>query len=529
MSISRRNIVKGLASAGAAAALARGRGARAAAAPAYPPPPREWTGHNRNLGRYYRAAGYPAFDAHPRYLGELRGTWTQIGRLYGERAADLIRMVYEGWYRELLPIQGSPAVMADYLRQQNAYYEMLVPEALELMHGIADGAASELAASAFARQLSHFDKILMINSYFGLQGRPPRGESAEIAPPEEDTHCCSGAVMLGAATADGQAIHCSSEDQHFFPQEYLVSFIAAPSDRRAHRYTITDSAGEIGSEHAMNDRGVVVSGYAGGGVNILGPTLAEPFSGYRRPGLDWQVGDFFGAAFGASAAEAVSLLTVGRPDYRRKSGMKIVVGKCTRGANWVVSDRAHAFVVESIPADQHGMARYAVRKPGDLGEEKAAFVASCNNVEAHNSYDDQNRLDPSHPMAMHGDATSHPRYAGLNVSGTRFWTFTWLIRNHFGKITPEMVEQWRHTHYFYDAAGKRHDTVEVDGKHVAPAFAPGSGTLCRHTIAAPGDDNFKGINIYVSLSLPERLECRRTKGRPCEWEGAWDRIVLGKD
>ncbi|MGH9518280.1 MAG: hypothetical protein ACRD2D_01475 [Terriglobales bacterium] len=531
MAVTRRKALQTMAAVGAAAAVP----AAVKASPlvpkirALPPQPAQWQGQNAALSRYYRAAGYPTYAPHPRYLGVLQGNWEQIGRQYGERAGDLIRLVYEGWYRELLPIQGNVAAMTGYLKQQRAYYEMLVPEALELMQGIALGAAADLRASAFAAELSDADKILMINSYFGLQGRPPRGETAELAPEEEDTHCCSGAVMLPAATAEGQTIHCSSEDQHFFPQEYLVTFVAQPSDPRAHRYTITDSAGEIGSEHALNQRGVSVSGYAGGGDKILAPTLSRPFSGYRRPGLDWQVGNFFAAAFAASAADAVSLLTRGRPEYRKQSGLEIVVGKCTRGANWVVADRSSAFVVESIPADQNGMPRYAVRKPGDLGERGAAFVASCNNVEAHDSYDAHNRHDPAHPMRQHGDARAgqpQHQYFGLNTSGTRFWTFTWLIQNNFGRITPEMVQGWRRTHFMYDEAGKRHDTVEVEGKPIVPALAPGSGTLCRHTTSAPGVESYKGVNIYVSLSLPGELKCLRTKGRPCEWQGPWDQMQL---
>ena len=194
------------------------------------PTPSEWTGHNRKLGEYFLAPGYPAYEPHPRYLGELHGSWSQIGRQYGERAGDLIRLVYEGWYRELLPIQGSSEIITAYLIQQERYYELLVPEALEMMLGIADGAATELSASAFPRELSHFHKILMINSYYGLKGKPPVSSTAELASTDDDIHCCSGAVILGPATRDGKAIHVSSEDQHFFPQEYLVTFIANPTD-----------------------------------------------------------------------------------------------------------------------------------------------------------------------------------------------------------------------------------------------------------------------------------------------------------
>lgn len=490
--------------------------------------PEEWIGHSKHLGKYYLAPGYPGYDSHPRYLGELQGSWYEIGKQYGERAGDLIRMVYEGWYRELLPIQGRPEVIAAYLGEQNSYYEFLVPEALEMMHGIADGAAAELAASAFPREFSHFDKILMINSYFGLMGKPPSSETAELAREDENTHCCSGAVILPPATLDGQTIHVSSEDQHFFPQEYLVAFIARPRDKRAHRYTVTDSAGEIGSEHAQNDRGVTVSGYAGGGVGILGPTLAHPFSGYRRPGLDWQVGDFYAAAFADNARHAVELLTVGRPEYRKKSGHKIVIGKCARGANWLVSDGHQAFVVESIPADQQGIARYAVRTPGEMHEREARYIVTTNNVEARDSYDEDDLHDPGHPMSQHGNGAQSPTHFGLNGTGMRFWTFMWLIGNNYGQIDVDRVQAWRRTHFVYDRDGARHDDLVVNGASVPVYLAPGAATLCRHTFEQPGIDSFKGINIYVSLSVAQNLTSFRTKGRPCEWLGPWDRLSLAR-
>ncbi len=536
--ITRRELMKIAACAGASAVLpadalkafgaSTPRPSKAAAARPIRPTniPKEWTGHSEGLDKYHLAPGYPAYDPHPRYLGELQGSWYEIGKQYGERAADLIRMVYEGWYRELLPIQGSAEAMAAYLREQNSYYQLLVPEALEMMHGIADGAATELAASAFPRELTHFDKILMINSYFGLMGKPPSSETAALAPEDENAHCCSGAVILGPATRDGKTIHVSSEDQHFFPQEYLVAFIVSPSDKRAHRYTVTDSAGEIGSEHAQNDRGVTASGYAGGGLGILGPTLSHPFSGYRRPGLDWQVGDFYAAAFAGNARHAVELLTVGRPEYRKGSGRKIVIGKCTRGANWLVSDGHEAFVVESIPADQNGIARYAVRTPGQMDEWEARYVVTTNNVEAPDSYAEDNVPDPGHPMRQHGSGAQNPTHFGLNGTGMRFWTFMWFIRNNYGQIDVDMVQAWRRTHFLYDRDGARHDDLSVNGNSVPIYLAPGAATLCRHTFEQPGIDSLKGINIYVSLSVAQDLTSFRTKGRPCEWLGPWDRLSL---
>jgi hypothetical protein len=495
------------------------------AAAKYPTPP-EWTGNNRKLGEYFLAQGYPAYEPHPRYLGELHGSWSQIGRQYGERAGDLIRLVYEGWYRELLPVQGSSEIISAYLVQQERYYEFLVPEALEMMHGIADGATTELSASAFPRELSHFHKILMINSYYGLKGKPPLSSTAELVATDDDIHCCSGAVILGPATRDGKAIHVSSEDQHFFPQEYLVTFIANPADRRANRYTVTDSAGEIGSEHAQNDRGVTVSGYAGGSLGILGPTLDAPFTGYRRPGLDWQLGNFYAAAFAHSARHAVELLTVGRAEYRAKSGHRIVIGKCTWGVNWVVSDNHEAFVVESIPADQKGMARYAIRVPGAMGEKGSQYVVSTNNVEANDSYNEDNLHDPAHPMNQHGSGAQNPTHFGLNGTGARFWTLMWLTRMNYGQITVEMVQEWRRTHFIYDASGTRHDYVEDAGNQIPVHLVPDTANLCRHSSGPAGVDTNVGINTYVSLSVADDLTSFRTKGRPCEWDGPWDRLSL---
>jgi hypothetical protein len=492
----------------------------------YPPTPSTWTGYNSQLSHYYVAPGYPSYEAHPRYLGELTGSWEEIGKQYGEKAGDLIRMVYEGWYRELLAVQGSPQAIVAYVHQEETYYEALVPEALELMKGMAEGAKDDLGESAYAGVMTNYEKILMINSYFGLQAKPPLASGVSCTPSKE-IHSCSGAVILGAATKDGKTIHVSSEDQHFFPQEYLVTFVVNPRDKNAHRFTVTDSAGEIGSEHAMNDQGVSVSGYAGGSIDVMAPTLSAPFSGYRKPGLDWQVGDFYAIAFANSAKKAVELLTVGRPEYRKKSGKKIVIGKCSKGANWVISDKHEAYVVESIPADQNGIARYAVRAPGDLGEKNASYIVSTNNVEAKYSCNEDNQCDKSHPMSQHGNSTQDPTpYFGLNGTGMRFWTFMWLINNNYGNISADIVKEWRTTHYVYDLAGTKHDYLLEDGKKVGLNLVPEIATLCWHANGPAGVDTYKGVDTYVTVSVAQDLTSYRTRGRPCEWVGPWDTLSL---
>jgi hypothetical protein len=101
----------------------------------------------------------------------------------------------------------------------------------------------------------------------------------------------------------------------------------------------------------------------------------------------------------------------------------------------------------------------------------------------------------------------------------------WLIKNNYGKITREMVQNWRTAHYVYDVGGIKHDTISVPGYGDVPANLA-VGTLCAHTRSGIGIEGYKGSNIYVSIGVPEELAVYRTKGRPCEWVGPWDVISL---
>lgn len=218
---------------------------------------------------------------------------------------------------------------------------------------------------------------------------------------------------------------------------------------------------------------------------------------------------------------------MGTPEYRRKTGNKIVIGRCGAGVNWVVSDLKEAYVVESIPGDSNGVARYAVRRPGDLGEQEHGYVVSTNTVEANYSYNENNEYDPAHPMSQHGNSTQNPSYLGLSGSGMRHWTLMWLIKENYGNITVETVQDWRKAHYIYDMGGTRYDSLSVEGYgDVSPHLVPGVGTLCAHSKGPAGFDPFTGVNIYVSIAVPQDLAIYRTKGRPCEWVGPWDAISL---
>ena len=126
-----------------------------------------------------------------------------------------------------------------------------------------------------------------------------------------------------------------------------------------------------------------------------------------------------------------------------------------------------------------------------------------------------------------GNGEQNPAYFDLNLTGMRFWTFMWLIRNEYGRVDVQMVQAWRRAHFTYDQSGVRHTHATVQGKSVPVHLLPGAATLCWHSSGPAGVDTFEGVDTYVSLSVAQDLVSFRTKGRPCEWSGPWDRLSLG--
>ncbi len=473
--------------------------------------PSWWTGHNEALSQYYVAPGYPPYPQHARYIGELTGTWYEMGVQYGERAGDLIRLVFEGYYEQILSSVGDATRIVPDARRFGEYLSKLVPEAVEFMKGIADGASAELAKSHYASVGNALDKILIINHYFALRYVTGTQYTGLIDPadlptvaslPVKDLPACTGVVVLGTLggpTKDRTTIHGGTKDQVFFPQMYAVTYTTRPSDPNAARIWTVVSAGEIGGQMAGNEHGVIISGYAGGNAK-----------GIWAYGLEWNVGVWYAATFAKSAEEAVQLLTVGRPGRIEATGKRIVLSAW--GINWLISDKRNAAVVEMVPG------RYAVRRPGDFGEED--FIVSTNHNVATWSYNENNeRTDV--PMTEFGDETGP--YSGLSVSGTRYWTMFWNVKHNYGQIDREMVMDWYRGHYYIDKNGERHDYVWVEEIGWVPSHLLAT-TPCRHRPSPP--DVMKGATTDAKVGVAQDLAFYFTHGRPCEWKGPWDLISL---
>jgi hypothetical protein len=435
-----------------------------------------------------------------------------MGVQYGERAGDLIRMVFEGYYDQIFASVKDQARIINDARNFGKYLDQLVPEAVQFMQGIARGAAPELALSTYAAIGNNYDKILIINHYFatrrvsGTQYKWPGTVAAEPVDMatfvESDLPACSGVVVLGkldGPSKDKTTIHGGTRDQVFFPQLYEVTYTTTPSDPKAYRIWTMASAGEIGGQMVGNDKGVIVTGYAGGNAKSI-----------WAYGIEWNIGDWYAACFAATAQEAADILTKGRPGFIEKTGSKMV--QPAWGINWLISDLKDAKAVEIVPG------RYAVRSVGDFGED--SFLICTNHCTATWSYD-ENHVRTTVPMVEYGPETGS--YSGLSVSGTRYWTQFWNVKYNWGKIDRNMVIDWYRGHYYIDKAGVRVDNIWDATNGWVPANLK-SASVCRHQSGFP--DTMKGTTVDAKVGVAQDLAFYFTKGRGHDWVGPWDLLSL---
>ncbi len=477
-----------------------------------PEQPEWWTGYNKAIDDYYLRPGYPKYSTHARWIGDLKGTWYEMGLQYGERAGDLVRLVFEGYYDDIYrSIKDSDKIVAD-ARLFAKYLGQVLPEAVEFMKGIADGSSAELAKSTYSHIGNDFEKVVIINHYFALRrvtgtqhtwpGTVAMNQVENPQPFGEDTlPACTGVVVIGALdgpTRDRTTLHGGTKDQQFFPQLYQVTYTTTPSDPNANRIWTVSSAGEIGGQMVGNDKGVSCSGYAGGNAKSI-----------WAYGLEWNIGDWYAACFADTAQEAADLLTKGRPGLIEATGSKMI--QPAWGISWLIADEKDAKCVESVPG------RFAVRSIGDFGEEN--FLVCTNHCVATWSID-ENLQSTDVPMVEFGSEAGN--YNGLSVSGTRYWTQWWNVKYNYGKIDRDMMMQWYANHYYFTKDGTRVDYVYDETYGWVPSHLK-TTTPCRHR-AIP--NIMVGNTTDAKVAVAQELAYYNTIGRPCEWVGPWDVISL---
>ena len=257
------------------------------------------------------------------------------------------------------------------------------------------------------------------------------------------------------------------------------------------------------------------------------------YAGTANPGpLDYKGDSYCAEGFGVpwfhlflyvgihanSAKEAIEILTVGTPGYRKKTGRDTLL----RGGGWIflVADEDILAVVETTAN------RFAVRYAGDIlpftGPQWSdpGYIVATNHFICDFSCDEHNNLTDV-PMTIFNDGYQYDpttgERTGLNESGVRFWTLMWDMKHNYGGIDQYRAQQILSGMYAYDKeSGHKIEVAEDEEgdcriygsiRHCTQGWLSHSGGTCDAKIAV-----LHGKNTMVYWTL----------GNPSDWQGAWD-------
>jgi len=270
----------------------------------------------------------------------LSGSDYEMGYQYGQQAGSYIERSGDAAWGKMLQKFSRPEVI-NALKANQHYIKKSIPECIDQMRGIADG------ATACGYKVSYID-VLLLNVCLDLQdtlAKPgtcayPQGAEKETLPPKG----CSVCSAWGSATKDGRLIGVDSFDG---PDPlYAVVIVAFPES--GNNYVCAAGAGELASHFLMNNQGLFV-GNSGGGDSQRGVDFDY--------GLNWTCSLPHIVRFANNATEAKDMMTswqINSPENFH-----------------FVDVKGNAFVVEKSAAIQ------GVREPGDFGEKD--FLFSTNN------------------------------------------------------------------------------------------------------------------------------------------------------
>lgn len=468
-------------------------------------------GYNPRAKYYEVPEGFPAVDSRVRFIGNLRGTWREMGTQYGERAGDLVNNVY-AYAVDYFASKGfKPPTLKAYLDKYGRQAEAYSPQMVEFMRGISEGVAWDRPKSDAAKSLAPYDRILLINAFLDLDFFHPKETVAEGILPgpyvsellgDPPVGHCTGIALSGKSrgklkspTKNGETIVSNHYDlARFIPGAWNCAYVATPSDPEANVFWSIQPAGMVGSQNiATNDKGVTIGSFFGGqsedddfGFGVVHPIL-----------------ELHALAYSDSAQEAVRTMVFGSEAYRAAAGRAKVLHTGLWG--YLVADKKEVMVLEVTPN------RHAVRYPGDMGE-KGNYVIYANWYGARHYYD-ENNLRVDKPIGV-----QPPEFP------ERYWTYDWFIRYHFGQLDEELVQEaQRSTYYFDKDTGRRIDNLESSP---LPLYI-GMHTISAYWGAALGLDIGGTIHAAQVIHSPGgRTKINWVQGRPSEWVGPWQSVDL---
>lgn len=457
--------------------------------------------------------GFPEYETRTRFLGNLRGTWYEMGLQYGRRAADLIRYTTDYMLMETLEVYGREHIKEDLARFAESL-EAFSPKMTEFLKGIGEGASRELDKSPYKGQVSDFERIMLVNNFdifLDMELHPsPESHTGKTTPiPKKSSmllgHAgvrpgCTGAALSGKSrvstkgtlpspTKNGETIVMQNHDGSIPPLPWFVAYVATPSDPEANVFWSICCAGVAGGNNtSVNDKGLAIAMHSGG--------QSDDTIGFGVPVQPLVV---YAAAYAEDVEEAIELLTLGPPDYRDRTGRKTV--EHVEGWLFTLGDPEQVAQVE-VTAHRH-----AVRYPGDMNE-VGNYLVQSNMFGSQHYFDENNALVDK---SIRG--TQEPRLE----KKLKHYSIDWYIRHHFGEMDIDKTREMMSMTWRYDIdTGRRLDFAE-DGTPMhlkgltTCAFGPDGQAATSHTTQSILRKNGKS-------------EVWWTQGAPCEWLGPWQHI-----
>ena len=439
---------------------------------------------------YDHAPGHPPYETRARFLGELAGSWFDIGFAVGRGAGDLVRWVSDVWWRSHVDTYGAAETLGA-LPRYEAQLEALDPGLIAYLRGVAAGAEEELAKSPHAAESTHYQKILNLNVYDSWSWRHPVTPGAGLA--VGSGPACSAFASVGR-DARGGSRSIAAHNRHcpLSPKCYQVSYVGRPD--RGNAFWVLAPAGAGSGCQIVNARGVSIM------LNAGGERHRE--MGANAFGVPWFPLFLHLAAACDTARVAIEVITRGNTAYRAATRRESLLRTGTW--NFLVSDRTECAVVES------SCDRYAIRRPGEAGENGPYVVMTNHNLCDH-SYDEHNERT-NLPMIAFGDEKTSPG------SATRFWTLMSDLAPTGGAVDADHAMSILRGHHATDRQGRSVDPPagQADHRH--------AGCTCPHGNPAESG-KFGSADSKVAV-CGEEVRVHWTLGRPCEWKGPWDEVLL---
>ena len=239
--------------------------------------------------------GYPKCPDHAVWLGVFHGTWYDIGRQFGEAEAmrEYITPLFDHWFASTMRNYKTKEELLKILHAMEEDVRLYDSRFVDAMKGIAEGAAPALAKSKYAGEITHYEKVLLLQFY-----------SKVIAHQLDfEHHDCTQMAFLSPATAIRKVIVGRNTQLGYEMGNYGVAYAAVPP-APAHRYVTNTYAGVFFGLSAASDAPIHVGRSAAAGKD-------------KRVGLDSTFMMAEAAIFGNSVEDAAELIVHGPKEYRK--------------------------------------------------------------------------------------------------------------------------------------------------------------------------------------------------------------------